>query len=319
MKMLSAQEIVNLSTDWWPLIGAAETSMLALANDLCDSPIRSSLPLVDGQLLTMSGRLYASDQAVVKLVSFISSNASRDRPTVQGVAVLFNARTGEPVALLDGASLTAVRTAAVSAAGVKSLASPNARVLAILGAGSQAAWQVRAIAAVRPIERILVWSPTKAHRERLAADLERELSADVVVVHSVGDATGDADIVCCATSAQTAFLEAHMLNSPRVLVVAIGAFRPDMAEVGTSLFDRAGCVYVDDADAVMEEGGDIIAALREGVLAPQQIVPLGRVLADARSLTLQQVTVFKSVGSAVEDAAVAEELLTKSEQLVRPN
>lgn len=307
MKTLSAREIIQRSKSWAGIIDAADRSLEALAAGTCDAPVRSSLPLFDGQLLTMPGRLHAMDQAIVKLVTVVPGNPARNLPMIQGVAIVFDARTGEPIATLDGAALTAVRTGAVSAAAARRLADPNTGVMALLGAGGQALWQVRALASVLPIERVAVWSPTPNKRERLAAQLARELRIEVHAVDLAGEAMRDAGLVCCTTTAPRAFVHAGMLaRETSVLVVAIGAFRPDMAEVGVSVFREAGRVFVDDVEAVLHEGGDVIEALKEGALSRDKVLAVGGVLPGT---VAQRVTVFKSVGSAVEDAAVAQALL----------
>ncbi len=319
MRMLSSDDIACSADDWAPLIDAAASGLVALAAGHCDAPMRSSIALEGGTLLTMPGRIGGAASALVKLVSVVPANAAAGRPAIQGVAVVFDARTGAPLALLDGAALTAVRTAAVSAAAVRRLAAPDAHVLALLGSGAQAAWHARAIAAVRPIEQVLVWSPRSSSRARLAAELARlDGSAGPVRARAVDDAaeaTRAADIVCCATTAPVAFLHAAMLPAPPspVLVVAIGAFRPDMAEVAPSVFARAGRVYVDDRAAALHEGGDVLAALAAGALTPEEVVPIGSIMDGGRSGPGHDdapgvgvgTVVFKSVGSAAEDAAVA--------------
>jgi ornithine cyclodeaminase len=306
MKTLSAREIIQRSKAWPPLVEAADRALEALATGAVEAPVRSSLPLPDGQLLTMPGRLHGMDQAIVKLVTVVPGNPARNRPMIQGIAVVFDAHAGEATAMLDGAALTAVRTGAISAAAARRLADPKTSTMALLGAGGQALWQVRALASVLPIERVAVWSPTAARRERLAAQLARELRIEVHAVEEAADATRDAGLVCCSTTAQKAFLHIRMLSRGHVLVVAIGAFRPDMAEVGVSVFRKAGRVYVDDVEAVLHEGGDVIAALKEGAITRDKVLPVG----GAREATAEGVTIFKSVGSAAEDAAVARALLT---------
>jgi ornithine cyclodeaminase len=177
--------------------------------------------------------------------------------------------------------------------------------LAMMGAGSQAPWQVRAIASVAPLERVTVWAPSPRRRGPLAKQLGPELGIEVRAVEDRRQAIADADIICCATTATTPIVEADDLADRPVLVVAVGAFRPDMAEFGTSVLQRAGRVYVDDVAAALEEAGDVIGALKEGVIAEEGVLPVGRGPASPPA----GVIVFKSVGSAVEDAAVVEVFL----------
>lgn len=307
MHILNADDIAR-RVNWPRLIDAADCALDALANGDSEAPVRSSLSLANGSLLTMPARMADGATAIVKVVSVIPGNADRGRPTIQGVAALFDAHSGEPLALFDGAMLTLVRTAAVSAAATRRLADPRAHSLALLGAGSQAPWHARALASLLPLDRIRIWSPTPASRARLAADLAAECNADVQAVDEAIAATRDADVICCATTARSAFLHDLMLADHRVHVIAIGAFRPDMAEVAPSVFRRAGCAYVERAEEVLHEGGDVIDAIAVGALAPDALVPVGRVKQGDGNIPANGLTVFKSVGNAVEDATVSESL-----------
>ncbi len=311
LKTLSEHDITHLARDWAPLIEAAEVSLIALAAGTCQAPLRTSLDLPGGQLLTMTGRIDGSSPTVVKVVTVIPGNATRDLPTIQAVALLFDSETGRLVATLDGTTLTAVRTGAISAAAVRKLAPPDARRLTLLGAGAQAYWQARAIAAVLPLEGVHVWAPTHHHREQLAWRLARELDVEAHPIANLREAMQSADVICCATTARSPFLHAGELPGNPVLIVAIGAYRPDMAEVAPSVFKRAGGVYVDDRAAVMAEGGDVMAAVEEGAIAESDVVSIGNVLSGQMPRETS-VTVFKSVGSAVEDAAVAAVLLDET-------
>lgn len=313
MKVLSADDLARRACDWPSLIDAADRGLHALASGSCEAPVRTALALSGGDLLTMPGRLDGADRVIVKLVTVVPDNARRGRPTIQGVAVIFDARTGEPVAVFDGAMLTLIRTAAVSAAAARRLADANAHVLALLGSGAQAPWHARALASVLALEEIRIWSPTEEHRERLARQLTDELGIDARAVRAADEATRGAEVVCCATTAHEAFLERDMLTEPSVCVIAIGAFRPDMAEIGLSIFREAARVFVDDVEAVRHEGGDVIAAIERGAIRSDHVVPVGAAKPRVDSCAGGGLAVFKSVGSAVEDAAVAEALLTGSE------
>jgi ornithine cyclodeaminase/alanine dehydrogenase-like protein (mu-crystallin family) len=307
------------SPDWPPLLDAADRALVALATGSGEAPLRTALPLTEGQLLTMPGRLEGAATAIVKLVTVVPGNAARGKATIQGVAVVFDARSGEPIAQLDGAQLSAIRTGAVSAAAARALADPATESMALIGAGGQAPWQARALVSSLPIRRLTMWSPTRAHCERLAHELSEELAAEVLVADDVRAATRGAQLICCATTASGAFLHADMLTAKPTLVIAIGAFRPDMAEVDISVFRQAGRVFVDDAQAVLHEGGDVIAALSAGAISREDVLPVGTVIRGAVSAPSDQVTVFKSVGSALEDAAVGELLAMSQPRVQSPS
>lgn len=310
MRILDARSITAHRAHWGPLVDAAALSLVTLAQGEGHSPLRTSLPLVDGQLLTMPGRLPASRLAIVKLVTVVPGNAAIDLATIQGIVLAFDAETGTPVAQLDGPTLTAVRTAAISAAAARVLAPNDAPVMALLGAGAQAPWQVRAIASVRRLREVRVWAPTNRNRERVAEMLSEELGITVRAVDRLERATTGAGVICCSTTASQPFLEAGYLTESPVLVVAIGAYRPDMSEVAPSVFARAGQVYVDDKTAVLQEGGDVLNAIGAGVIGEADVIPVGTFIAD-RHRPANSVVVFKSVGSALEDAAITEALLAR--------
>lgn len=305
---MSVLDIQRIARNWEPLIVAADAALEALAQGSCEAPMRSSLALSRGSLLTMSGRLSASDSAVVKVVSAIPTNSVEGRPAIQGLAVMFDVDTGAPIVFLDGAMLTLIRTAAVSAAATRRLAPATARTLAMLGTGAQARWHVHALASVLPIDKVTIWSPRPASRENLAHQLEGEIHADIQPVESAIEATRNAEVICCATTARTAFLHDNMLSRERVHVVAIGAFRRDMAEIGPSVFRRAGGVFVERVEDALHEAGDVINTIDEGLLTENDLVPIGNVTSEEYDILGSELTLFKSVGNAVEDAAVAEVL-----------
>lgn len=310
MRVLDAGSIAARSSHWEPLVDAAASSLVALSRGDGHAPLRTSVPLIDGQLLTMPGCLPGSRLAVVKLVTAVPGNAAVGRPTIQGTVLAFDAETGSLAAQLDGPALTAVRTAAISAAAARALVATDTLVLALIGAGAQAPWQVRAVASVLRLREVRVWAPANRNRERLAGMLSEELGITVRAVDTLERATAGAGIVCCSTTASQPFLEAGYLTESPVLVVAIGAYRPDMGEVAPSVFAEAGRVYVDDKTAVLQEGGDVLGAIGAGVIGEADVIPVGAVIAGGHR-PADSVVVFKSVGSALEDAAITETLLER--------
>jgi alanine dehydrogenase len=300
MNLVSASEIEQMACAHWPeLLDAAGRSLIALASGSCEAPLRTALPLASGTLLTMPGRLTDSATALVKLISVVPENPARGRPATQGVAVLFDGQTGEPLSLLDGRALTAVRTPAVTVAAVRALAG-SATNVAVIGSGMQAEWHARAFDAVFHPRRITVASRTPAHRDTLVAKLRTELQAEILASESIGAAVHRADVILCCTSASLPFLQADMLRAGPVTVAAVGAFTPAMAEVSPSVFRAAGKVYVDDREACLHEAGDVIQAVAGSALSDDDVVSVGGAGRDGR-----RVKIFKSVGSAIEDAAVA--------------
>jgi ornithine cyclodeaminase/alanine dehydrogenase-like protein (mu-crystallin family) len=314
LNVLSATAIEALAQAHWEgLIGAASDALSALALGQYEAPQRTSLALDNGTLLTMPGRISNAQFAVVKLVTVVPDNGQSALPAVQGAALVFDSATGSIAALLDGAALTAVRTPAVTLAAIRRLGHSPRRV-AILGAGVQALWHARALASTYPLDSISLWSRNPVRSHTLAAQLSVELGMHVRTTHTPDAALHAVDLVVCCTASREPLIEMHSLPSTPLLVAAIGAFTPDMAEIGPSLFERAQTVYVDDVAAVLQEGGDVLQAIDAGALSPSAVVPVGGGIKHDGTLTL-----FKSVGSAVEDAAVAEYLWRVASPMVIPD
>lgn len=264
---------------------AIEAMEHAFSGD-ADTPLRS---LVGGSLV-MPGRL--DDLVAVKVVSTVPGNPA-------GLVVVFGA-DGAPIGVVDGPTLTAIRTGAGCGLATRLLASEGARTLAMLGAGAMAFDQVEAVRAVRNIERVLVWSRTLERAKALAGRVGGDAVADP------DQAVAQADIVSCATPArQPLFAEASVKQGTHVN--AVGAFTPEMVELPADLLERA-YVVVDDIDAASAEAGDLIQAGR----LPN--TTLGRLLAGEAPEVGEDVTVFKSVGISAQDVAAAARALHNAEK-----
>jgi ornithine cyclodeaminase len=260
-----------------PMPSAITAMELAFGDDR-EVPVRTSL----GGSLFMPGR--AGAYSGIKVVSTVPGNPA-------GIVVVFGP-DGSPIGVLDGPTLTAIRTGAASGLATRLLARPDARVLAMLGAGAMAPDQIAAIRAVRPIERVIVWSRSPAHAQALA----ERIGADWI--DDAGLAVSEADVVCCATPS-TAPLFSDSSVRPGTHINAVGAFRPEMVEVPPETLDRA-YVVIDDEDAARQEAGDLIQADRFPANAT-----LGDLLAGRHPAIGEDVTVFKSVGIASQDVAAA--------------
>jgi thiomorpholine-carboxylate dehydrogenase len=225
----------------------------------------------------------------IKIVTFYATNAERGIPTHMATIFLVDPDTGTPLAVMDGRLITEMRTAAVSAAATKLLAPRDAKVLAILGSGVQASSHVESLRLVRRFEQIRVWSPTKVHAERFA----KEINAKAM---SAEDAVCGADVIVTATNSKTPVLKGSWLK-PGCHVNAIGACRPDWRELDDDVMRSV--VYVDSREGAMKESGDIILS---GATIYSE---LGEALAGKVPLRADEMTIFKSLGMAVEDIAAA--------------
>ncbi|HSJ31794.1 MAG TPA: ornithine cyclodeaminase family protein [Longimicrobiales bacterium] len=277
-------------------------------------PMRSVIQLPDdaGTLYTMPAFLAEPRSLAVKMISVFHGNDARGLPSHQGIVVAFDPDTGTPVLLIDAARLTAIRTAAVSAVATRALARDDARVLAVLGTGVQARSHIAAITLVRPIREVRIWGRRPERARRLAGLIAETAGAagdaaafNVVICDVAADAVAGADIICTTTSAREPVLEGAWLK-PGMHINAVGASTPDAREVDSSVVARSR-VFVDSIDAALMEPGDLLVPLGEDVTDVRSWAPIGAVLngnATGR-LTEDDITLFKSVGLAIEDAAAA--------------
>ena len=255
-----------------------------------------------GYLARMSG----DTGAIAKIGSVNPRNASRGLPSIAALVIVFDPTTGAPVALLDGTALTTLRTAAGSAVAVDALAVADADRLGVLGSGVQARAHVRAIARVRSLRTVRIWSPDAERRARAAAELTAELGIPVRAVDEPQAAVAGMPIAVTCTLATTPVLEGAWLASG-CTVVSIGSFEPDRAEVDAETIRRAATVVVDDPGTAAGHAGPIVTAVAAGMLAVADLVPLGAVLAGDRigRKAEDDIVFYNSVGLGIQDAAAA--------------
>ncbi|HEX6989581.1 MAG TPA: ornithine cyclodeaminase family protein [Bacillota bacterium] len=252
---------------------------------------------------------------VLKVLSVYGDNPRRGLPAIMGLVVVFDAVDGRPLAVMDAARLTGLRTGAASGVSSRALARPDARVLAVIGAGAQAPFQIDAVLAVRPIEEVRLYSRTRSRAEALAARVRAgRPGLRAVVADSAAAAVRGADVICTATNAVEPVLETAALR-PGAHVSAVGSFTPQMRELPADLLARAGRVYVDQREAAVEEAGEVIHALRTGALPEDALIELGAVLAGEAEGRRDddEITVFKSSGLAAQDLYAAARVLAEAE------
>jgi len=275
------------------LIPAMERALIDFSSGRGQQPVRSiiSIPQHNGFMGIMPA-VYG-DIMGAKLVNLYPNNAARGLPTHLAIIAIFRSETGEPLAVMDGRLITELRTAAVSAAATRLLASPNAKSLAILGSGVQARAHVRALALVREFDDIRVWSRDSQHAQAFAAEVGATST-------SAEDAVRGADVVVTCTNSPQPIVHGDWLK-PGVLVNAVGAVGPKRRELDEEAM--RGAVVVDSRDAAMQESGDVLLAQ-----APIH-AELGELLAGTKPMPKSEITVFKSLGLAVEDLAAAKLVL----------
>ena len=300
------QDATRDALEWRPLIEALRT----MFREGCESPVRHHHEFripgeADGTLLLMPawvpGRYLGT-----KLATVVPGNGTRGLPAVMASYLLNDARTGEMVAMIDGGELTARRTAAASALAADYLARQDARHLVVVGTGRLSRNLAAAHAAVRPLSRVSVWGRDADKARAVAEEIGEELEILAQPADDLEAAVRDADIVSCATLSEAPLVQGAWLQ-PGSHLDLVGAFKPTMRESDDEAVSRAR-VFVDTREGAMKEGGDIVQALASGALEPDGIEAD---LFDLARRTLpfpreaEDITLFKSVGAALEDLAGA--------------
>jgi alanine dehydrogenase len=298
-------------------IGVARKALEELSAGAIEAPLRPPFLLPDGAVtLVMPGYRPASSDLAVKVVSVHPRNPDRGLPTVHAVVLVIDTATGRPVGLVEGNTLTALRTGAAVGAATDLLARADARIVAVFGAGVQARAALLAIRVVRPIEEVRLISRSGTSAERLADELRRPSpSLRVIVSRSPAEAVRGADVVVTATTSVTPVFSGDDV-APGTHVNAVGAFRPTDRELDGDLVARAR-VVVDTREGCLAEAGDLLIPIAAGQLDPADIAELGEVGLGRRPGrdSLDQITLYKSVGHAALDVAMAGEAIRQAEAL----
>jgi ornithine cyclodeaminase len=270
------------------------------ADPLPAAPLRSHVETADGAIYLMPA--HGRDGVGVKLVTLTDANPERGLPFIHAAYVLFDAGTQAPVAMLDGAALTALRTGAVSGLATRYLARADARRLVLYGAGVQARSHLEAMRAVRPVEEVVVVSRGRSRAQALVAE-----AAALGLRATVGEpgAEREADLVCTCTTSVSPVVAGALL-ADGVHVNAVGSYTASMRELDTDAVRRAR-VAVETRDAAMAEAGDLVIPMLEGAVEEDHVLAdLSEVVRGAPVRTSDaDVTLFKSVGVAFEDLMVA--------------
>jgi ornithine cyclodeaminase/alanine dehydrogenase-like protein (mu-crystallin family) len=256
---------------------------------------------------------HSSGSALIKVISLQPSGWEQGLPSIGGGVLWVDGASGRITALLDATSLTALRTGAATGLATSILAGPASSVLAMLGAGGQAADQVGAVCAVRPIRQVRVFSRRADRREKLCAQLAAaHPGVSFQPAASPREAVRGADVICTATRSQAPLFEAGDL-APQAHINAIGAYTADMCEIPAAAFAQAALVVIDQLAAVMAEAGDLIQAIDAGQLRRESLVEMGHLLA-AQGSPPAGLTIFKSVGIAAQDWALGELVVSRARE-----
>jgi ornithine cyclodeaminase len=271
---------------------------------------RVALP---GGTLLMAAESQQRGGVGAKLVSVATGNRASGLSTIQGLASWLDYTTRRPLLVADATAVTALRTGALSGVATQALAPLRASVLAMVGTGGQALALVEACAAVRPVERVLLASLHRASAEQFRMKLRALLpELDVHICESVREAVKNAAIVCLATTSLTALVDDQDVRSD-AHINAVGAYRPDMRELGVSVLEAATLVCSDDPPGALREAGDLMEAVACGAVDPASLIELGALNGHYDLGKRRGLTVFKSVGTALADLALLDLLWQRAE------
>ena len=289
------------------LIESMRTALADYSAGRAQQPLRTVLEIGEHRAFVgiMPASLGNSRAVGAKLVTVFPSNHAKGLPSHLATIVLLDPETGALLAIMDGRFITEARTAAVSAVSAEILALPTAGTLGILGSGVQARSHLEALACVRPVRAVRVWSPTEAHRTAFVKNTAHH-GIDIRAAASAREAVEDADLIVVATSSTVAVLENEWVRDG-AHICAVGACRPTHRELGAALMARSR-LFVDSTIGALAEAGDVVLAIQEGAIGASHIAgELGAVVSGAAAgrQHAEQVTLFKSLGMAVEDVAAA--------------
>jgi ornithine cyclodeaminase/alanine dehydrogenase-like protein (mu-crystallin family) len=280
-------------------------SFALLAKGKVQSPLRTRVSAPGGDILVMSslvrrGRVEGS----VKVVGVFQQNRGK-RPSISATVLLVDGETGEAKGLLEGARLTAIRTGAVSGLSCRYLARKDSVTLGVVGAGAQSFQQVNGIVSeLRGVKKVKVFSHHRAKSKAVAKACAKAFKVDARAAGSVGECVRGSDVLVTATASKTPVFDGRAVEEG-AHVIAIGAYRPDARELD-SLLVAGSSVFVDSREAALEEAGDLLIPMAEGLISKGSIrAELSELVAGTKKgrASSSEVTIFKSVGLALEDNA----------------
>ncbi len=316
LRFLSRDD-VRQSLSMGDAIGLMRDAFVQLSKGEAVVPVRLTMEIEREQsrTLLMPAYLARNRQTSVKIVQILDQNPERGLPYIQAIVLLADSETGQPLAMMDGEYLTALRTGAASGLATDLLARKDASTAAIIGAGAQARFQLEAVAKVRDLSEAFILNRNVAKAEQFAETMSAQLSFPVHVAET-GAVLKQADIICTATSAREPVFK-HSDLKPGAHINGIGAYKAGMCEVPAETIAHAK-VVVDHRESCLAEAGDLIAAIAAGAFSESDIyAELGEIAAGDKPgrQSDTEITFFKSVGNAVQDLAAASAVLAKAEAL----
>lgn len=314
MLVISANEQKNL-VNMNEVIEYAALALKEFSAERTITPIRGSLPFANEQntALIMPSVAEGLEALGLKVVTVAPHNKKIGKKTINGIVMLSDFQTGEPLALLEGSYLTMIRTGALSGVATKHLARHNAKNLCIIGTGEQAKGIAEAVLAVRDIEKIILYNRTEEKAYAFAQYIQEKFNKPAYVYSNANEAISEADIIVTTTNASTPVFTKTLQKG--VHVNAVGSFRPSMQELPSHAIANATKVVVESKEAALEETGDLQVPIKEGLFEASDIhAELGQIISGEKAgrENDEEITIFKSVGLAVVDIIVAKYLYEKA-------
>ncbi|HVF25730.1 MAG TPA: hypothetical protein VNA23_07565 [Anaerolineales bacterium] len=319
--------ILNADDVRWALpmrqaITAMKDAFVSLSNGTAVVPLRTRLPIPSHDALSLFMPAYiksdSGEALAIKVVSLYPQNLERGLAYIQAAVLVIEADTGRAIALLEGSTLTAIRTGAGSGAAIDVLARKDSKVIAVFGAGTQGRTQLEAACAVRDIETVFIFNPTLEKARTFAEEMagRNSIPEDIRVANTTREAIENADIICTATTSSKPVFDNGDIK-PGTHISAVGAYTSQMQEVPVETVARAR-VVVDSYVTVMEEAGDIVQAIQAGTFHESNIhAEVGEIILGSKvgRASEGEITFFKSVGNAVQDAAAAQLALQNAREM----
>ena len=319
MQILTAED-VRKALPMREAIEAMKKAYASLSNGTAVVPLRTRLPIPNSEALSLFMPAYVNspdgNALAIKVVSLFPNNPARGLAYIQAAVLVFDPETGQPIALLEGSSLTAIRTGAASGAAIDLLARQDSKTVAVFGAGAQGRTQLEAACTARNIETAFIYDATPEKARAFAREMQAELQKDIRVAASSQEAVEHADIICTATTSTKPVFDDKDLRAG-THISAVGSYTPEMQEVPGETLQRAK-IFVDSRSASLEEAGDLIQPMRAGSFDETHIdgelgeLVLGKV---AGRGSPDEITYFKSVGIAVQDAMAAQVALINAQKM----
>jgi alanine dehydrogenase len=318
MRIISKREVEN-SLTMREAIEVVRQAFIELSNNTAEVPPRIHLEIKKQQATTLVMPAYLSqtDALACKIVSVFPHNSLKSLPVIDGLVILFDAENGKPLAAIEGGFLTALRTGAASGLATDLLARKSAEVLAVFGAGRQSRAQIEAVCAVRKIKEISVFSRRPEQTIAFVAEMKGKFEKiDFEIAENPNQAVAKADIICAATTSETPVFKGENVKMG-THINGIGSFTPKMQEIDFSTLKRAAKIVVDSRQNALTEAGELVQAIEKKIITKADIyAEIGEIASGLKNgrENENEISFFKSVGNAAQDAAVAKAIYQISQK-----